>query len=176
MFLRELEHMCKRPGVVGSRHEPRQRGEDWYWHLGVDSSQSIEPIVPCRARWLVVFQCARRTVHQWRGSTRLRHLLFLLTSCTDLYIRTVHQWRGSTRLRHLLFLLTSCTDLYRASLVCSFAALCASTSRVLLRNPMGSAGVGQTTTLSAVRALPDNCSCVHLICCRRPASPSPAWL
>ena len=55
----------------------------------------------------------------------------------------------------------------RASLVCSFDALCASTSRVLLRNPMGSAGVGKTTTLSAVRALPDNCNCVHLICCHR---------
>jgi len=32
------------------------------------------------------------------------------------------------------------------------------------------------TTLPAVRALLNNCSCVHLICCRRPASPSPAWL
>ena len=44
----------------------------------------------------------------------------------------------------------------RASLVCSFAALCVSTSRVLVRNPMGSDGVEKTTTLSAVRALPDN--------------------
>ena len=33
---------------------------------------------------------------------------------------------------------------------------------------MGSAGVGNTTTLPAVRALPDNCSCVHSICCRHP--------
>ena len=63
-----------------------------------------------------------------------------------------------------------------ASLVCSFPALCTSTCRVLLRNPMGSAGVGKTTTMPAVRALPDNCNCVHLICCHRPASPSPAWL
>ena len=64
----------------------------------------------------------------------------------------------------------------RTSLVCSIAARCASKSRVLLQNPMGSAGVGNTTTLPAVRALPDNCSCVHLICCHRPASPSPVWL
>jgi len=34
---------------------------------------------------------------------------------------------------------------------------------------MGSAGVGNTTTLPAVRALPDNCSYVHSICCCRPA-------
>ena len=63
----------------------------------------------------------------------------------------------------------------RASLVCSFAARCASKSRVLLQNPMGSAGVGNTTTLPAVRALPDNCSCVRSICWRSPASPPPAW-
>ena len=63
----------------------------------------------------------------------------------------------------------------RASLVYSLAALCTSTSRVLVRNPMGSAGVGKTTTLPAVRALPENCTCVHSICCGRPASPSPAW-
>jgi len=42
--------------------------------------------------------------------------------------------------------------------------------------PMGSAGVGKTTTLSAARTLPDNCRCVHLISCRRPDSPSTAWL
>jgi len=41
---------------------------------------------------------------------------------------------------------------------------------------MGSAGVAKTTTLPAVRALPDNCSCLHSICCRRPARPPPAWL
>ena len=35
--------------------------------------------------------------------------------------------------------------------------------------------VCKTTTLPAVRALPDNCSCVHLLCCRRPASLSLAW-
>jgi len=64
----------------------------------------------------------------------------------------------------------------RASLVCSFAAPYASTSRVLFLNPTGSTGVGNTTTLPAVRALPDNCSCVHSICCRRPVSPPPAWL
>jgi len=40
---------------------------------------------------------------------------------------------------------------------------------------MGSAGVGNTTTLSAVRALPDNYSCVRSICWRSPASPPPAW-
>jgi len=43
-----------------------------------------------------------------------------------------------------------------------------------LRNPMGSAGVGNTTTLPAVRALPDNCSCVHSICSS--PCPPPAWL
>jgi len=60
--------------------------------------------------------------------------------------------------------------------VCSFAALCVSPSRVLLRNPTGSAGVGNTTTLPAVRALPDNCRCVHSIYCWCPARLPPAWL
>jgi len=41
---------------------------------------------------------------------------------------------------------------------------------------MGSAGVAKTTTLSSARAPPDNCSCVHAICCRRPTRPSPAWI
>jgi len=41
---------------------------------------------------------------------------------------------------------------------------------------MGYAGVAKTTTLPSVRAPPDNCSCVHSICCRRPARPSPASL
>jgi len=41
---------------------------------------------------------------------------------------------------------------------------------------MGSTGVAKTTTLPSARAPPDNCSCVHSICCRRPARPSPAWI
>jgi len=41
---------------------------------------------------------------------------------------------------------------------------------------MGSADVANTTTLPAVRALPDKCNCVHSIWSRRLASPSPAWL
>jgi len=61
----------------------------------------------------------------------------------------------------------------RASLVCCSAALRALASRVLLQN---SVSVGRTTTLLAARALPKNCSCVHLICWRSLASPPPAWL
>jgi len=41
---------------------------------------------------------------------------------------------------------------------------------------MGSADVANTTTLPAVRALPDNCTCEHSICSRRLASLSPVWL
>jgi len=60
--------------------------------------------------------------------------------------------------------------------VCSFAALCAFKSRILLRNSIGPVGVGTTTTLLAVRALLKNCHCVHSICRRSPACPPPAWL
>jgi len=64
----------------------------------------------------------------------------------------------------------------RTSLVCSFAALSAFKSHVLLRNSIQPAGVGTTTTLLAVRTLPNNCRCVYSICQCSPACPPPAWL
>ena len=45
-----------------------------------------------------------------------------------------------------------------------------------VRIPIGSVDVGTTTTLLAARALPNNCTCVHLNCQHNPASPLPALL
>jgi len=41
---------------------------------------------------------------------------------------------------------------------------------------MGCAGAPKTTPLSSARAPPDNCSCVHSICCRLPARTPPVWI
>jgi len=41
---------------------------------------------------------------------------------------------------------------------------------------MGSAGAPKTTPLPSARAPPDNCSCVHSICCRLPARPPPVFI
>ena len=41
---------------------------------------------------------------------------------------------------------------------------------------MGSAGAPTTTPLPSARAPPDNCSCVHSICCRLPARPPPVFI
>jgi len=41
---------------------------------------------------------------------------------------------------------------------------------------MGSAGAPKTTPLPSTCAPPDNCSCVHSICCRVPARPPPVWI
>jgi len=41
---------------------------------------------------------------------------------------------------------------------------------------MGSAGAPKTIPLFSARAPPDNCICVHSICGRLPARPSPVWI
>jgi len=41
---------------------------------------------------------------------------------------------------------------------------------------MGSAGAPKITPLPSARAPPDNCRCVHSICCRLPARSPPFWI